>query len=287
MAGKSYRGFWSSFNYVTLLGGNLLALSVLIVLQGTLSRAEMAEYGWRIPFAFGAFLAIFAYWLRATMEESQSFAAARAEGAPSGTAFTLIRRHPRETLIIMGMTAGGTLIFYVYTTYMQKFLANTGGFSVPQATRISAAAVILFMCAQPLVGFISDKLGRKFVLAVSFAGGVAATYPILSILAGKPPVTTAFALVLGGMLLQTGYTATGSVIKAELFPAQVRTLGVGLPYAVANAVFGGTAEYLALWFKAIGHERGFYVYASAMLAFAFLVTMLLPDTRRTSHIVED
>ncbi len=89
------------------------------------------------------------------------------------------------------------------------------------------------------------------------------------------------------MLLQTGYSATGSVVKAELFPTSVRALGVGLPYAIANALFGGSAESLALWFKTIGHEAGFYVYASVMLVFAFLVTLWLPDTRRTSQIVED
>ncbi|HEX3754797.1 MAG TPA: MFS transporter [Rhizomicrobium sp.] len=287
MAGKTYRGFWSSFNYVTLLGGNLVALSLLILLQGTLTGAEMREYGWRIPFLVGAVLAIFAYWLRATMEESQSFAAAKAEGVKSGNIMTLIRQHPREALIIMGLTAGGTLIFYIYTVYMQKFLTNTAGFTVQQSTRICAAALFFFMLAQPLVGFLSDKFGRKLVLALSFAGGVVATYPILSSLAAKPSVTAAFALVLGGMLLQTGYSATGSVVKAELFPTGVRTLGVGLPYAIANAIFGGSAETLALWFKSIGHETGFYIYASVMLVFAFLVTMMLPDTRRTSRILED
>jgi MHS family alpha-ketoglutarate permease-like MFS transporter len=187
----------------------------------------------------------------------------------------------------MGLTAGGTLIFYVYTVYMQKFLVNTGGFTLKQATRVSALALFVFMCAQPVVGFISDKVGRKLVLAISFAGGVVATYPVLSALAAKPSLGVTFALVLGGMLLQTGYTATGSVVKAELFPTSVRALGVGLPYAIANAIFGGTAEYSALWFKSIGHETGFYIYASVMLVFAFLVTMMLPDTRRMSRIIED
>jgi len=287
MAGRNYRGFWSSFNYVTLLGGNLLALSLLIVLQGLLTGPEMSRFGWRIPFLVGSLLAVFAYWLRARMEESQSFAAAKAQGVKSGGVLTLIRQHPRETLIIMGLTAGGTLIFYVYTVYMQKFLTNTAGFTVSEATRIEAAALFLFMCAQPLVGFISDKVGRKLVLAISFAGGVVATYPILSALAAKPSMEVAFLLVLGGMLLQTGYSATGSVVKAELFPTSVRALGVGLPYAIANALFGGSAESLALWFKSIGHETGFYIYASVMLVFAFLVTLWLPDTRRTSRIIED
>jgi MFS transporter, MHS family, alpha-ketoglutarate permease len=287
MAGRDYRGFWSSFNYVTLLGGNLVALSLLIILQNTLTLEEMREYGWRIPFAIGSLLSVVAFWLRQQMEESQSFAAAKAQGVKSGNVLTLLRQHPRETLIIMGLTAGGTVIFYVYAVYMQKFLTNTAGFTVQQATRICALALFLFMLAQPLVGFISDKVGRKLVLALSFAAGVIATYPILSALAAKPSVTMAFGLVLLGMLLQTGYTATGSVVKAELFPTSVRTLGVGLPYAIANALFGGSAESLALWFKSISHEAWFYIYASIMLVFAFLVTLWLPDTRRNSKILED
>ncbi|HEX4270334.1 MAG TPA: MFS transporter [Rhizomicrobium sp.] len=287
MAGRKHRGFWSSFNYVTLLGGNLIALSVLIILQTLLTADEMREYGWRIPFAVGALLSVFAYWLREKMEESQSFALAKAQGVKSGNVLTLIQKHPRETLIIIGMTAGGTLIFYVYTVYMPKFLVNTAGFSPLHATQMSALALFLFMFCQPLVGFISDKLGRKQVLAVSYAASMLATYPILSAIAGRPSMTVAFGLVFLGMVLQSGYTATGSVVKAELFPTSVRTLGVGLPYAIANTLFGGSAESLALWFKSIGHETAFYIYTSVVLVFSFLVALMLPDTRLTSKILED
>jgi MHS family alpha-ketoglutarate permease-like MFS transporter len=287
MAGKKNRGFWSSFNYVTLIGGQLIALVVLIVLQQFLDKREMAVWGWRVPFVVGALLAIIAYWLRQRMQESVSFENAKAQGISAGGTAALLSRHPRETLIILGLTAGGTLIFYVYTTYMQKFLTNTANFSVVQATQISAAALLLFMLAQPLFGFLSDRLGRRTLLGVAFLGGALVTAPIMKALSRTESATMAFALLLAGMFIQSGYTAISSVVKAELFPTNVRTLGVGLPYAIANALFGGTAEYIALWFKSRGIESGFYIYASLLLAFGFLVVLIMPDTQRASRIAED
>ena len=287
MAGQKHRGFWSSFNYVTLIGGQLVALALLIVLQRFLDKGQMTLWGWRVPFLVGGLLAVIAYWLRQRMQESQSFENAKAQGLASGGTADLLRQYPRETLIIFGLTAGGTMIFYVYTTYMQKFLTNTAGFSVIQATQISAGALFLFMLSQPLFGWLSDRLGRRVCLGFSFLGGAIATWPIMHALEHGLSAWLAFWLILAGMLLQSGYTSISSVVKAELFPTHVRTLGVGLPYAVANAVFGGTTEYVALWFKAQGHEARFYVYASAMLAFSLFVVFLMPDTRARSRILED
>jgi MHS family alpha-ketoglutarate permease-like MFS transporter len=287
MAGRKHRGFWSSFNYVTLIGGQLVALVLLIVLQHFLDKSQMAVWGWRVPFLVGGLLALIAYWLRQRMQETQSFENARAQGLSAGGTRALLSQHPRETLIIFGLTAGGTMIFYVYTTYMQKFLTNTAGFSLVQATQISAAALFLFMLSQPLFGWLSDRLGRRICLGFSFLGGALATWPIMQGLQHGASVVMAFALVLAGMLLQSGYTSISSVVKAELFPTHVRALGVGLPYAVANAVFGGTTEYVALWFKAEGHESRFYAYASMMLVFSLFVVFLMPDTRAESRILED
>jgi MHS family alpha-ketoglutarate permease-like MFS transporter len=143
------------------------------------------------------------------------------------------------------------------------------------------------MLAQPLIGWISDKVGRKPMLAMAFGGGALITWPVMTTVATSTSVTMVFLILMGAMLLQAGYTAISAVVKAELYPAHVRTLGVALPYALANAMFGGTAEYVALWFKSIGLESGFYIYSSVILAFGFLVVLVMPDTRRHSRIVED
>ena len=285
MAGSRYRGFWSSFHYVTLIGGQLTALGILIILQRLLSQAEMAAWGWRIPFVIGAGLAIVAYWLRRHMQESPSFIRA-ARGAARGSISKMLAEHPREILTVLGFTSGGSIIFYVYTTYMQKFLVNTSGFSKDQATEISALSLIAFMAAQPLCGWLSDKVGRKPMMLIAFGGGTLLTWPVMSGVAATRSPGVAFALIFAAMLIQSCYTSISAVVKAELFPTTVRTLGVAVPYALANAAFGGTAEYVALWFKTIGAETGFYIYASALTAISFLVTLSMRDTRRHSRIID-
>jgi MHS family alpha-ketoglutarate permease-like MFS transporter len=287
MAGRTRRGFWSSFQFVTLILGQLLALAVLIVLQNVMDKEALEAWGWRIPFVIGALLAVVVFWIRRGLEESASFLAAQAEGAPRSTTMLLFLKHPRETAMIFVLTSGGSLAFYAYTTYMQKFLVNTTGFTKDAATAITAAALVVYMFCQPLFGWISDHVGRHRTLAFAFGVGAAATYPIMSAIAGATDALMAFALMTVLMVILSGYTSVSAVVKAELFPAHVRALGVALPYATANAVFGGTAEYVALWFKQIGQEGGFYIYVSVIMAVAFGVALRLRNTNRDSLITED
>ncbi len=287
VAGKTRRGFWSSFTYVTLIGGQLTALAVLIVLQLTLPAADMKEWGWRVPFLVGAILAVAAFWMQSKMEESHSFAKQKSDGIAPARTSHLLTQFPRATFTILGLSAGGNLIFYVSTTYMQKFLANSAGFSTTQATQISAATLFIFMLAQPLMGYLSDRFGRKLMLGIAFGGLTLVTWPLMNGIATSGSVLVAATLITGGLLIQAGYTSISAVVKAELFPTHARGLGVSLPYAISNAVFGGTAEYVALWFKQQGMEFGFYIYVCAMLAVSFLTVLSMRDTSRHSLIAED
>ena len=287
VAGKTHRGFWSSFNYVTLIGGQLTALAVLIVVQRSVSPEAMNAWGWRVPFVVGALLALTVFWLRRRMKETQSFIEAKASGIELGSTRMLFKQYPRETLTILGLTAGGSLTFYIYTTYMQKFLTNTAHFTRDEATELSALTLLCFALAQPLVGWLSDRIGRKPVLLFAFGGGALVTWPVMAGIAASSSMVAVFFIIMAGMLVQAGYTAINAVVKAELYPAHVRTLGVALPYALANASFGGTAEYVALWFKQAGAESGFYIYASVIMGIGFLVVLGMPDTARTSRIQED
>ncbi len=287
MAGRARRGFWSSFQYVTLIMGQLLALAVLIVLQNVMDKADLEAWGWRIPFIIGALLAVVVFWIRSSLDESPSFLAAQASGAPRATTMLLFLKHPRESAIIFCLTAGGSLAFYAYTTYMQKFLVNTSGFSKNTATTITAAALFFYMCCQPLFGHLSDRLGRNRTIAFTFGAGAILTYPVMSAIAETDNAFAAFGLMTLLLVVLSGYTAVSGLVKAELFPAHVRALGVALPFAVANALFGGTAEYVALWFKQQGMESGSYIYVSAMMAVAFVVALRLRNTNRHSLITED
>lgn len=291
MAGRRHRGFYSSFQYVTLIGGQLIALGVLLVLQRTLSSDALEQWGWRIPFAIGGALAVGAAWLRRGLEETASFEAARVERnvAPRAQHASVreLLRYPREIATVVGLTAGGTVAFYTFTTYAQKFLVNTSGFSKAAATQVSALALLVFMLVQPFVGGLSDRIGRRPVLMTFGVLGTLGTVPLLDALGAARTESVAFALLMVALLAVSGYTSINAVVKAELFPTSIRALGVALPYAIAVSIFGGTAEYLALWAKSIGHERWFYWYVTVCVAGSLVVYATMPETRTTSRIVED
>lgn len=286
MATAKHRGFWSSFQYVTLISGQLLALLLLILLQHTMDEADLKAWGWRIPFFVGAALAVVVFWLRRRLDETRAFEGDTST-APKSSALLLIMKHPREALLVLGLTAGGTLAFYAYTTYLQKFLVNTTGFSKDTATQISAAALFVFMLLQPAVGALSDRIGRKPVMIAFGVSGVLLTVPIMTALATADSPFVAFLLAMTSLVIVSGYTAINAVVKAELFPAHIRALGVALPYAVANAVFGGTAEYVALWFKTNGIESAFFWYVTAMIGVSLLVYLFMRDTKHRSLIVHE
>ena len=287
VAGRKRRGFYSSFQYVTLISGQLIALAVLIVLQQAMSEAALESWGWRIPFAIGGALAVIVFYIRRRLTETESFANAKASDAPRSSGASLFRDHPKAALLVMALTAGGTLAFYAYTTYMQKFLVNTSGFDRETGTMVVAAALFLFMLLQPLAGAISDRIGRKRLMVTFGTLGVLFTVPIFTALETVESPYAAFALVMAALVIVTGYTSINAVVKAELFPAHIRALGVALPYALANTMFGGTAEYVALWLKDNGIERGFYWYVTAMIALSLIVYVRMRDTREHSLIRED
>ncbi|MEO7917541.1 MAG: MFS transporter [Dokdonella sp.] len=286
MATRRHRGFWSSFQYVTLVLGQLSALLVLIVLQRMLTTEQLHDWGWRIPFAIGAALAVVALMLRRRLAETSAFQNIKSNPA-QGTGLRELLRHPREVATVIGLTAGGTLAFYTYTTYMQKYLVNTAGFNKADATLVNAVTLLFFMLLQPVVGAISDRVGRRPVLIAFGVLGALATVPLLTALSGVTTIVGAIALISIALLIVSGYTAINAVVKAELFPARIRTLGVALPYALTVSIFGGTAEYLALWFKSIGHESWFYWYVSAMIGISLLVYATMRDSRDHSRIETD
>jgi MHS family alpha-ketoglutarate permease-like MFS transporter len=284
VASREHRGFYSSFQYVTLIMGQLLAVGVLLVLQFVvLTPDELEAWGWRIPFAIGAAFALVALYLRRNIAETEAFVAHNARDERAGH-LRLLLRHPREVAIVVGLTMGGTLAFYTCTTYMQKFLVNTAGFTRPQSTGLSAITLLLFMLLQPLLGALSDRIGRRPLLIGFGVLGTLGTVPLMSALAGTRDVVAAFALIMTALIVVSGYTSINAVVKAELFPAEIRALGVGLPYAITVSLFGGTAEYVALWFKSIGYEHGFYWYVTACIACSLAVYVRMRETREESKI---
>jgi MHS family alpha-ketoglutarate permease-like MFS transporter len=278
---KGQRGFYSSFQYVTLIGGQLLAVLVVVILQQLLDEAELKAWGWRIPFVIGAITAVVALMLRRTLHETST--EQDRNNREAGSLGGLWRNHRAAFLTVMGYTAGGSLIFYTFTTYMQKYLVNSAGMSIRTASNVMTACLFVFMCMQPAFGALSDRIGRRANMMLFGALGAIGTVPIAMALQHVSSPLEAFALITLALAIVSFYTSVSGIVKAELFPTPVRALGVGLAYAIANAAFGGSAEYAALGLKSLGHEKAFYWYVSAMMVVAFLCSLRLPRQAAYLH----
>jgi MHS family alpha-ketoglutarate permease-like MFS transporter len=267
---------------VTLIGGQLLALGLLVVMQAGLSDAQLHEWGWRVPFLVGALCAVLVVWLRRSLVETEAFSRLSADQHKG-----LMKRlfaHPRALWTVLALTAGGSLAFYTFTTYMQKYLVLSAGWSKGQATNVSALALFGYMILQPLFGALSDRIGRRPLLITFGVLGTLLTVPAMTAIGQARDPVTGFVLMLAALTVLSCYTAISGLVKAEMFPADVRALGVGLPYAVGVAVFGGSAEYVALAFKSAGVEAGFFWYVAGMCAIALIAAISLPDTKAHSRI---
>ena len=286
MAPAARRGFWSSFQYATLSGGQLVAILVALLLQAVLSEAQLSAWGWRIPFVIGAALALGVYALRRTMAETKSFATIDQKRDQSSLR-VLWREHRKACILVAMMSGGGGLASYAFTTYMLKYLINSVGFEKQTATLIIAAALVWSFGLQPIAGILADRFGRKPLLYIAGIGVAVVAVPVYTLLGTTTSPLVALALILVPITLHGGYTANNAMVKAELFPAQVRALGVAFPYAVGNTLLAGTVEYVALWFKSSGHESGFFWYVAAMVAMTVIAYVMLPETKTTSLIEAD
>ena len=281
---KGRRGFFASFQYVTLIGGQLLAVLVLVVLQQLLTNEQLKAWGWRIPFALGAAAAVVAWYLRRSLDETTTDDSRRNKDA--GT-IAGVMKHKRAFITVLGFTAGGSLMFYTFTTYMQKYLMNTAGMNARTASAVMTIALLVYMLIQPLFGALSDRIGRRTSMIWFGALGTLSTVPILRALAAVKNPYAAFGLVMLELLVISLYTSIGGLVKAEMFPLEVRALAVGLSYALANALFGGSAEFVALELKSLGSESTFYWYVTTMCAIALIVAIRMPDLSKEGYLRDE
>lgn len=275
------RGFFASFQYVTVIGGQVLALVVVVILQQLLSPEELRAWGWRVPFAIGALAALVSLYLRRSLEETTS-SATRAR-SDAGTIRGLLT-HKRAVATVVGFTAGGSLVFYTFTTYMQKYLVNTAGMNPKTASAVMSTALIVYMLMQPAFGALSDRIGRRMSMILFGVFATVGTVPLLYALKEVTSPYAAFGLVIIALAVVSLYTSISGLIKAEMFPPEVRALGVGLSYAVANAIFGGSAEFVALWLKSVGMEPAFYWYVTALCAIAGVVAFCMRDPSKEGYL---
>ncbi|MGD6743109.1 MFS transporter [Streptomyces sp. BH106] len=277
------RGFASSFQYVSMTAGQIVGLGLQILLQRTMSDEALHSWGWRIPFIIGALGAAIIFYLRRNMLETDVYeesadADATVGGDDKGT-IKALWAHKREAFLVIALTMGGTVAYYTYTTYLTKYLSNSAGLSKETATLVSFCALVVFACLQPVAGALSDRIGRRPLLITFAIGSTFLTVPIMTLLQHAGSFWPALGLSLLALVIVTGYTSINACVKAELFPTGIRALGVALPYAIANALFGGTAEYVALWFKNAGIESGYYWYVAGCAAVSLIVYLSMRETR--------
>ncbi|MDX3659592.1 MFS transporter [Streptomyces sp. ID05-26A] len=275
------RGFYSSFQYVSIILGQLGALLTMILLQSVLNEDQISAWGWRVPFAVGAVAGLVVLYLRRSMDESEHFSR---QEAHRGGLRTLVTEHPRQLIAVLGLAIGGTVTFYTFTSYSQKYMVNTSGIPRTTVAVIGFAALAVFMLLQPMAGALSDRVGRRPVMLGFSISGLLLTVPILTALGRTTNPWLAFGLLVLALVFLSGYTALAAVIKAEMFPTNVRALGVGLPHAVVAATFGGLSEPIALALKQAGHENVYFWWVSGCIGLTLVATLLVREPSRNSTL---
>ena len=276
LASEGKRGFYSSFQYVTLIGGQLLAVASISVLLLFFDEAEMKEWAWRILFVFGGLLALGSLFVRGVMHETGQNLKKHED---RGTLKALFNTSWREFLIVVGITAGGSLAFYTITTYSKTFMINSAGIDATTSNHIMLIALFILMIFQPIFGALGDKIGHQRSLLIFAILAFIGVYPLFSLIKSGGEFI-AFAAIIALFIILSFYTSVAGIFKAKLFPEHVRALGTGFGYAIPNAIFGGSAPYVALQFKENGIENGFFVYLAVMMILVFIVAKMLPKNAK-------
>ncbi|MCF7750417.1 MFS transporter [Bacillus subtilis subsp. subtilis] len=270
------RGFLSSFHYVTLVGGHVLAQLTLLGMLTFWDKPQISEWGWRIAFGIGGIAAIVVFWLRRSMDESLEVssieAAKEGRAKASGSMYELFVHQWRPLLLCFLITAGGTVAFYTYSVNGPKMIQSAfAGDDVMTGTLINLGVLTFLMVLQPIGGWLSDIVGRKSLLVFFGVGGLLYSWYLITELPNQHDPLMAFVVLAIGFVILTGYTSINAVVKAELFPTHVRALGVGFGYAMANSLFGGTAPLLYQGALKTGHVGQFAAYVTAIIAVSLVV----------------
>ncbi|MER5949909.1 MFS transporter [Streptomyces sp. NPDC001904] len=269
-AGPGRRGLFSSFQYVSTSIGQLIASGVAALLVSVLAEGQMDGWGWRVPFLAGALLSLVGFWIRQGAQET------RTERRERPGLFDALRHHPRQSLLICGITAGGTLAYYTWTSYLPTYAELNTDIDKSQALLAGTISLAFFALLQPVGGMLSDRFGRKPLLLFFGLGFALLSVPLLHVLTGS--FGSLLLTQCAGMVLLTGFTSISAAVNAEVFPARVRAAGIGFPYSLTVALFGGTAPYMGTWFKEIGHSGLFPWYVAVLCLVSSAVYLRLPET---------
>ncbi|OUC96399.1 MFS transporter [Streptosporangium minutum] len=273
------RGLFSSFQYVSTTIGQLLASGLAALLAANLSEAEMGSWGWRIPFVVGALASLVGLWIRKGAEETTTLAEDIKNGvAEKPKLFEFLVRYPTKAFMIVGITMAGTVAYYTWTTFLPTYAQLTVKFDKAEALQVGTVSLLFFMVLQPLLGMLSDRVGRRPMLIAFGLAFTVLPVPLMGML------TDSFASLLlvqcVGMVFLGCFTSISAAVNSELFPTRVRASGAGFPYSLTVALFGGTAPLVGTALVDGGNAGMFAWYMSALALGSTLVYLFaLKETK--------
>jgi len=272
------RGLHGSFLFFGTGIGLIAASGLTWLLTQTLTHDQMASFGWRIPFAIGAVTGLFGYWLRARVEETEAFQRSVARGSTrNGSLKVLFTQYARQTWTLIGTSILGAFAFYLFIVYVPVYAIHRSHATPVIAYAASTMSLIAFTVVQPLFGMFSDRFGRRPQLIVMAAAYTFFLYPVVLSVGNT---FWSIALVeLFGMVLYGLYTAIAPAVMAEIFGAEIRSLGIGLPFNLVVALLGGTTPYLMTWLQGRGQEKLFLIYVCVGSAISLLTFLRMKETR--------
>jgi MFS transporter, MHS family, alpha-ketoglutarate permease len=275
-AAAGRRAFAGSWQQVSVGLGSLIASVLGTVLTSTLSDTDLRGWGWRLAFGIAGLLGLVGLWLRRSVDETEAFSNLGTKRRRSPL-LAMFRDHPGAALRVVGVTIAGTLIYYVWVTYMPAYAHLATGIPLKTALLANTLAIAVFIVLLPFGGLLSDRLGRKATMTMFAGGFVVFAWPAFHFLSNG--LLSVFVIELIGLVLIVGYSANAAVIMAEQFPAEVRTTGIGLPYALAVAIFGGTAPYVTTWLNANHFSDLVWVYVAVAGVIGVAVYLTMPETK--------
>ena len=274
------RGRYSSFFYISTGTAVLLASLLGALLSSVLSDAQLASYGWRIPFFIGGLLGLVGLWLRKDMAETEQYEenAAKARALKNPLMMTL-REHPRAVAQLIGFTLLSTLSYYTFFSALTPFAVGQQKLSDSMVFTALAIATALFVVLQYPFGWTADRFGRKPQMLVWSGLMTVGMVPVSTLVVPGASFGAILFVFCFGLGLYAMLASIAPAIMSELFPTELRGLGIGAWYNLTVAIFGGTAPLVIQALGDAGHSNWFFWYVSAGAAVAFAATLSLPETK--------
>ncbi|MSS44703.1 MFS transporter [Cutibacterium sp. WCA-380-WT-3A] len=275
MAPDNRRGLWASAIYITGTAGMILGLLLGVILRDILSDHALETWGWRIPFALGAVLGLIALWIRSSMHETEVFD--QDEEITEHHLWRGVLQNWRTGIKVIGMTCGLTVAYYIWSVSTAAVAEKNLGYSTNAAFGASLIGNIVFCLSLPLWGIFSDKFGRKTNMLVALIGVAVLYVPLNEFVRGGNEMWRLVVAISVMLILLGAYLGIAPAAYAELFPTKVRATGFGIPYAIAIALFGGTAPYImSAWAET---PNRFVIYVIILLVISALTVLTLPETK--------